>query len=89
MNEAQKLCENHLRIDRKLKIIKKHNRDRSWQAFDESEAHLIENCLNCDKYPSLMVRKVCFKYRRRYRVRFLLQDILKFPFTHRVKIVPK
>lgn len=89
MNEAEKLCENFRSPSRIIKPIQAHNLEKPWQPFDEIPENLLDNCDNCAKYWRLMFMKVCFRYRLRYRLKFLFWRIITYAFTHRLRIVEK
>lgn len=64
-SEAKKTCANYRNLDRRRVIIAAYNEGAGYHKMDPP---IDANCEHCDRYPTLMVMKICCRLRLRPRI---------------------
>lgn len=62
----QRYCINYRKLDKIQQAIRNYNKLAGWKGIPVHND--TSNCENCDKYPSLMGMKICFKLPLFYRL---------------------
>ncbi len=65
-NDAFTYCANYRRLPKVQAAIKAYNERMGYEKLSPPED--LENCDNCTVYPRMMVIKVCFEQRLRWKI---------------------